>query len=395
MQIVCDNNSQAVCTMRKLFFWIHLAAGLVAGVVIFIMSLTGVLLTYEKQMVQWAETRAARIDPAGERLAPSALAAGANPGLQSMVIRRDPAAPVELSFGPEKTLFINPYTGKAAGAGAPGLRLFVRKVTLWHRWLGSQEGARGWQKQVTGASNALFVFLALSGVYLWWPRKWSPAARRTALIPQTGLSGKARDYNWHNALGFWAAVPLVVVAGSALVMSYPWANGMVYRLAGEAAPAARGGGGPRGEGRGGRPGGGLNLAAADAAFAQASSARPDWKSATIRAAGPRIGVQMDGGWGGQPQLRETFTFGPDGQLLEREGFSSQTAGRRARTWLRFLHTGEALGLTGQTVAGLASLVGLVLVWTGFSLALRRLWAWRRRRSPVAKSVEWEVASQRS
>ena len=47
---------------------------------------------------------------------------------------------------------------------------------------------------------------------------------------------------------------------------------------------------------------------------------------------------------------------------------------------RFVHTGEYYGLTGQTIAGLVSAGGAVLVYTGVALALRRFGAWRRRRT---------------
>ena len=42
-------------TLRSFIFWLHLIAGVVAGTVVLVMSVTGVLLTYEKQMVAWAE----------------------------------------------------------------------------------------------------------------------------------------------------------------------------------------------------------------------------------------------------------------------------------------------------------------------------------------------------
>ena len=45
-------------TFRTVLFWMHLAAGAVAGVVVLIMSVTGVALTYEKQMLEWADRRA-------------------------------------------------------------------------------------------------------------------------------------------------------------------------------------------------------------------------------------------------------------------------------------------------------------------------------------------------
>ena len=47
-------------------------------------------------------------------------------------------------------------------------------------------------------------------------------------------------------------------------------------------------------------------------------------------------------------------------------------GRKARTWLRFAHTGEVYGLAGQTVAGLVTAGGAVLVWTGLALRIAAL-----------------------
>ena len=45
-------------SFRTVLFWMHLAAGASAGVVVLIMSVTGVALTYEKQMLEWADRRA-------------------------------------------------------------------------------------------------------------------------------------------------------------------------------------------------------------------------------------------------------------------------------------------------------------------------------------------------
>jgi uncharacterized iron-regulated membrane protein len=43
-------------TIRSFFFWIHLVAGVCAGIIILIMSATGVLLTYERQILAWADS---------------------------------------------------------------------------------------------------------------------------------------------------------------------------------------------------------------------------------------------------------------------------------------------------------------------------------------------------
>jgi uncharacterized iron-regulated membrane protein len=59
-----------------------------------------------------------------------------------------------------------------------------------------------------------------------------------------------------------------------------------------------------------------------------------------------------------------------------ETFGGYSRGRQWRLWARWLHTGEAGGAWGQTLALAAASGAVFLVWTGFSLALRRF----RRRS---------------
>ena len=43
-------------TLRTLIFWPHLIAGVVAGAVVLTMSVTGVLLTYERQLNAWSDS---------------------------------------------------------------------------------------------------------------------------------------------------------------------------------------------------------------------------------------------------------------------------------------------------------------------------------------------------
>ena len=94
---------------------------------------------------------------------------------------------------------------------------------------------------------------------------------------------------------------------------------------------------------------------------------------------------LDRGTGGQPQLRASLTLDrATGGELKWEPFEMQSRGRRLRTILRFAHTGEVLGVAGQTIAGLVSLGALVLAWTGIALSLRRLSAWQKRRIADAR-----------
>ncbi|MDP2391247.1 MAG: PepSY domain-containing protein, partial [Acidobacteriota bacterium] len=70
-------------------------------------------------------------------------------------------------------------------------------------------------------------------------------------------------------------------------------------------------------------------------------------------------------------------------IAKAETFADLSAGRRARSWLRFAHTGEFYGLAGQTIAGIVSGGSVVLVYTGLALACRRFMSWIRRRNQTA------------
>jgi uncharacterized iron-regulated membrane protein len=93
---------------------------------------------------------------------------------------------------------------------------------------------------------------------------------------------------------------------------------------------------------------------------------------------------IDRGDGGQPHLRSTLTIDRNtAAVVRHETFSDLSLGRRIRNTMRFAHTGEVLGIPGQTVAGIVSAGGALLVWTGLALAWRRFRAWRSRRSRQA------------
>jgi uncharacterized iron-regulated membrane protein len=385
-------------SFRTVLFWMHLAAGATAGLVVFVMSLTGVLLTYERQLTEWADATPRVAPPADadpplglEAIAESACAArGAWP--DAITVRAEPSAPVALAFGRD-TLFVDPYSGAVLGEGSKRARSFFRTITDWHRWLGQSGEGRPLARAVTGAANLVFLFIVLSGIYLWWPKSFGLRHLGPVTVFQKGLAGKARDFNWHNVFGFWSALPLAFVVASGVVMSYPWANDLVYRLAGSEPPrrgAGRGRPAPvEGRAEGAKPE--VSLAGLDRAWTTAQGQMEAWRTATLRlpsAPDAPFSWSLDSSTGARrPSTRAQVVLSRQtGEVVRLEPYASQPRGQKARGWLRFLHTGEAFGIVGQTIAGLASAGAVMLVWTGFSLALRRFAAFRRRRSRVIETA---------
>lgn len=376
-------------TTRKAFFWMHLATGCTAGAVIFLMSITGLLLMYERQILAWADRAPHRVEPPDgtPRLPVEELLEAVGDQKEplsanfTLTLRADASEPAEINTGREGSLYVNPYNGRLLGRSGTGVRVFFQKLRAWHRWLGVEGAGMGRTraKTVTGAANLAFLFVLLSGAYLWIPRQWSFRHVRPVLWFRRGLSGRSRDFNWHNVIGFWLLVPLFFVVLTAVPMSYGWANDLLYRIAGSEPPKppSRDSDGRRRE----RPP--LDSAGMNILWAYAEAQVPDWTSITAPVSAPPgkpVAFVIDRGDGGQPQKRATLTLDRStGAVVRMETFADANAGRRLRMWSRFVHTGEAFGILGQTIAGLACAGGVMLVWTGVSLALRRLAAWKRRR----------------
>lgn len=386
--------------IRKTIFWIHLACGVVAGLVILMMSVTGVMLTYERQMLDWADRSTyGAIDVAGERRSIDSLLASLQwqePEFTpaSVVVSHDPVEAVVLvARRGGGSRYLDPYTGVRLSEGATGLRTFFSATRGWHRWFNVNGDARAPWRAITGASNLAFLFLLVSGLYLWLPRVLRLAVFRTrVLFNSKATTGHARDYNWHHVFGIWSVFPLIVVVATATVFSYGWAGDLVewtFREIPESDPAP---GRPAVQSPAHRevapPSGvaayelvdGAALAdrppTLDALLGIAAAQIEGWREITLQlpeSADDAVSFAIDQGNGGQPQLRHALTLdGRSGELVAWEPFQSQPPSRQARRWVRFLHTGEALGLAGQTLAGIVSFTSIIMVYTGLALAYRRL-----------------------
>jgi uncharacterized iron-regulated membrane protein len=340
-----------------------------------------------------------------------------------ITLSADPAAATMVNFGREQMVFVDPYTGALRGNGVTATRDFFRVVTDWHRWLGTDADNREIGRAVTGACNAAFMVLVMSGFYLWWPRRWTRLALRAVIFPSLTLHGKPRDWNWHNAVGFWSAPVLLFITVTALMISYQWAGNLIYTLTGSEPPptpqrpstsstaegdAGRGGampgaagGAPDGRaGRQPRAEGGSGTerrgratdeaesastparASLDALLATAVQQAPHWRLMTMRLpqrGAAQVTVMIEEADSLHPYPRSTLTLdAATAAVVKWEPFANYNLGRTMRTWVRPVHTGEAGGFIGQLIAAVASAGGAMLVYTGLALAWRRFWQFVRR-----------------
>ena len=204
------------------------------------------------------------------------------------------------------------------------------------------------------------------------------AAHARDLAFRRTTTGRARDFNWHNVIGFWCLVPIVIMTASGAVISYPWASRLVYRVTGSEPPA------PASPASAPARAANAATSAPAAAFApdqldrvwlRAQTTLPTWRSVTLRVPsrpGAPFALTLSDGASWNRFARSQLTLdAASAEVRPWTPYASTSLGQRARGWLRFAHTGELGGLTGQIVAGIGCVGGVFLVWTGVSLSIRR------------------------
>jgi len=368
--------------LRKILFWLHLIAGVAAGLVILLIAVTGLTISFERQITAAANGFKIAVPAEARKLGVEELLAAVQThdpakAPSGLVIESDPAVPVAVQYGKEKTLFVDPYTGAMLGEGAKKTRSFFQFVTSLHRWMAFRGSAKDVGQSINSAAALVFFFMILTGLFLWLPKRWTRRGVLVITTFQRQLKGRARDWNWHNVLGIWFALPLLVISATGLTIAYPWATALLFRLAGDTPPPAGGGKVPP-------PGPAAwpdSFAGWNAAWNIAAKASGDWQSIQFQFPPQKQQAvfNVSDSHRGRPDLRQTVTVDlATVAVTKTETFSGQSAGKRLRTWARWVHTGEAGGWPGQVLAAFSAASAAVLVWTGLALSWRRFVRWRKK-----------------
>jgi uncharacterized iron-regulated membrane protein len=220
-------------TLKQIFSKLHLWLGLATGLVVLVVAATGTLLVFEDELDEWAnhDFYFVNIPPNAQRLPLDSMASAAaayNPSLKISRIyietRADDRSVVFWAKKGKKQTWwmaVNPYTGKVIKAVNSNKRFFSVVLNL-HRTLCMNEVG----KAITGASCLIFVIMILTGLVLWWPKRWKILKQRTRI--QWSSHWKRLNWDLHAVGGFYVHLVLLFIALTGLTWAYPWFNNAVY-----------------------------------------------------------------------------------------------------------------------------------------------------------------------
>ncbi|WP_019942687.1 PepSY-associated TM helix domain-containing protein [Dyadobacter beijingensis] len=219
--------------LRRFNDWFHLWIGIAAGIPVIIICLTGCLLVFEPEITAMSRSWwNVEIPAGGQPLPPSALREKVVAQLPGMQIRRlwyygEGKAVKITPDNSNSLLFANPYTGKLlAMQDHEDVFHFIEEGHT-NLWLPREIG-----HQVVSWVTAVFLILTITGIVLWWPKKWNAREMKQALTIQWKAKFKRVNYDLHNVLGFYSLLIALIMTLTGLIMGFQFVNKTVMQMLG-------------------------------------------------------------------------------------------------------------------------------------------------------------------
>lgn len=393
--------------MKIFFRRIHLYLSLAAGLVILVCCLTGAILVFEKDLERGLHRERYFVQQVGQRqplavLSNSVKAVFPDYKINGVKIYGDPARSVEFSVSgvPQKnkkvaatspasltakgkeaapkrqpafTIFVNPYTGAVLEKYSYRETFFYQVFAL-HRWLLGGEGSIG--KYIVGVSTLIFLAILLTGIILWWPKTRKIMVQRLRIKWDGGW--KRMNHDFHLVFGFYSAIFLFIFAFTGLAWSFEWFNKGIYTVTNSSMkPPAP----PQSEVVAGaeripldKALAGARAAYPGAVFYSLSLPKDSTEAFTVSVLGKDPAHES--------ATDAVYLDQYSGALLGQLPFAERSAGAKARSFFKPVHTGSLWGMPSKVLAFIVCLLGVTFPITGVIM----WWNRTRKGKPAARKA---------
>ncbi len=378
---------------KTIWFKIHWILGISAGIVLFIVGLTGATLSFEKELTRLfnQDSFYVSIPSNQEKLTPKELLERyqtINPKAKinsiSISTNKEESTVINIAGSGEGreakrgvNIYLNPYTAEVLPE-VKGKAFFSLILDLHRRLMMGEVG-----KQIVAISTIALITLVISGIIIYWGRiKHSFFKSFTFKFKH---KGRAFLSTMHSAVGMWVIPFYLLVTLTGLFWSYQWYNTMLYKIAGvekpqrQQAPQMQQRQKPEGQFGQKEPQREENPSAKFDDLQKAVNMfnmliQREYYSFTVKL--PQKGTIYSFSYLDEQSnhFRESNSLELDinsSQLVKHERFDEKPLNEQLMRSILPLHTGEYFGLAGQIGMFLASSLMALFVITGFMLFINR------------------------
>lgn len=221
--------------MRQIIYkgiaWLHLWLGIASGIIVVVLSLTGCVLTFKEEILHCTQSWRRVAPQESPMLAPSLLGAAVEkqlPGFEvSSIWYHGLAKSAVVTINADSNVFVNPYSAEVIAIKDHDLFFEFIADGHYHMWLPEDIA-----HPVIGSAMIIFVFLLISGLIMWWPKRWNKKNSEKSFQIKWKARFKRLNYDLHNVLGFYSMLLALLIGLTALIMLYPWFSGFVFTATG-------------------------------------------------------------------------------------------------------------------------------------------------------------------
>ena len=236
---------------KKLVRKIHLYLGLTSGMVVFVISVTGCIYVFEKELRSLiyqdrlyvkVPDRPVRI-PAENLLVKAKMVLQPQTKINSLHFFAEQNRSVYFQAYEKNTptrflywygdeiryfyrVYLDPYTGRVLKIENTKLEFFKVIESLHTSLLLGELG-----RSIIGYAVLSFVVMLVTGLILWWPHNSKSLKMRTWFRWKLTTKWKRKNYDVHNILGFYSLWISLFIAITGLVWSFNWVNNGLQWLA--------------------------------------------------------------------------------------------------------------------------------------------------------------------
>lgn len=216
-------------SFKKIIGRIHLWLGLLSGLIVVLLGITGCILAFELEIRSWTEPYQYSEPQSKPYLPPSVLRQAADPYMVSgktLGITYPGEGKSAIAAYYDEThyelVYLNPYTGEVL-KHKDMTRDFFRVVLDGHfyLWLPHHIG-----QPIVASATLIFLVMLITGIVLWWPK--NKAARKQRFSIKWSARWRRKNYDLHNVLGFYMSWIGVFLAITGLVFGFQWFARSVY-----------------------------------------------------------------------------------------------------------------------------------------------------------------------
>ncbi len=220
-------------TFKKIVRKIHLWLGLTSGIVVFIVSITGCLWVFQKEIKDLLEPTlqvAAQDEPFISLAEARENARRVFPEreIHGTIVRHatDPMQVVFYEKEPEfyQSVFLNPYSGEVLKIEnhRSGFFSFILKGHLY-LWLPKEIG-----HEITRYGTMVFVIMLITGLILWWPKSRKSSNQRLSFLWKPSTSWRRKNFDIHSIVGFYSFLLVLIISFTGLMMAFNWIGYLTY-----------------------------------------------------------------------------------------------------------------------------------------------------------------------